>query len=72
MRDKSHMESVERWANFVKNNPDKWKKYHTEFINAQYGMAQDFIKRLAKQPNGKEKIRKIYGINNPKGYADFY
>lgn len=67
MRDKTHMEHVVRWANYVRTNPD-WRKIHTQFINSQYDLAIKFIKRLAKQPGGKEKIIKLYNIKNLKGY----
>lgn len=59
MRDSTHMEHIERWAKFVKENPDKWKAPHTEFINAIYKKAEDALKRISQLPNGKEKIRKL-------------
>ena len=62
------MESVERWANFIKSNPDKWKKIHTEFIDAQFEKCYGFLRRLSKQKNGAEKIMKLYNIKNLKGY----
>ena len=65
MRDKTHMESVERWANYVKNNPD-WKRQHTAFINAQIEMARRAIEKIRKQPGGKEKLMKLYNISNRK------
>ncbi len=68
MRDKSHMEQVERWAIFVREHPTEWKKIHTEFINAQFQKANEFIERLAQQPGGKEKIKKLYNITNPEAY----
>ena len=49
------MESVEKWAFFVKNNPKKWKKIHTEFINSQFKKSDDFIKRLLNQKDGIKK-----------------
>jgi hypothetical protein len=67
MRDKTHMEFVERWANFVKENPN-WKKTHTKFINSQFKTSDNFIKKLIKEKNGKDKIIKIYKIRNTKGY----
>lgn len=67
-RDKTHADHIESWAHFVKTNPN-WKKIHTEFINAQFEKANSFIKRLLKQPNGKEKIIKLYKIKNKKGYS---
>jgi len=71
MRDKTHMEQVKRWANYVRNNPD-WKKIHTEFINAQFEKAYQAIEKISKMPNGKEKIKKLYGIKNEKGYPSIF
>jgi len=68
MRDKTHIEQIEKWAYYIKTNPNEWKKIHTEFINALYRKSENFIKRLAKQKNGKEKIIKIYNIKNVNGY----
>lgn len=58
------MEQVERWAKFVKENPEKWKKIHTEFIDAQFQKSHEFYERLKKTKNGKEKIQKIFKITN--------
>jgi len=71
MRDKTHIESVEAWANFVKNNPNKWQTIHKEFIDAQFEMNDNFLKRLIKEKNGKDKIIKLYNIKNIKGYPSF-
>ena len=54
------MEQVERWAHFVKNNPTKWKTIHTEFINALFDKHRQFIERIKKTPNGKEKLRQLF------------
>ena len=62
MRDKTHDEFIEKWAKFVKTNP-KWRKIHTKFINAQFEMHKQAMKKIS-----KEKIIKIYKINNLKGY----
>ena len=67
MRDKSHNDFIERWAEYVRNNP-KWKKYQTMFINAQYEKFERFINNLAKTKQGQKKIVEIYGIKNIKGY----
>ena len=61
-------EEIDRWVKFMKENPDKWKKIHSEFIDAQFDKASHFIDRLLKQPNGKEKVVEVYGIDNKKGY----
>ncbi len=68
MSRESHMEQVERWAKFVKENPDKWRAEHSRFINAVFDNHYKFIKNLLKTPGGKEKIEKLYNIKNKKGY----
>ncbi len=67
VKGKKRMGNAE-WARYVRDNPD-WRGIHTKFINAQYKMAQDFIKRLAKTKKGQEKIVKLYKIKNIKGYS---
>ncbi len=57
--DKSHEEQIERWAKYVKENPDKWKSKLTPFLNAQIIIANRFYKKLAETPGGKEKIKEI-------------
>lgn len=61
-------EEIDRWIKFMKENPDKWKKVHTEFINAQFEKQQAFVERLLKEPNGRQKLIDAYGIKNVKGY----
>lgn len=67
MRDKTHLESVERWAKFVKVNSN-WRKYHTEFINSQFNNSYQFLEKLKKLPNGRNKIIRLYNIKNLNGY----
>ncbi len=62
MRDKTHIEQVERWALFVKNNPDKWKSKVKDFLDAQIIMSRRFYKKLAETEEGKEKIKKLRKI----------
>ena len=50
-----HMEQVEKWAHFIKDNPDKWQEEHTRFINSQFEQHRVFIKNLLKQKEGKGK-----------------
>lgn len=69
MSRESHMQQVERWAKFVKNNPKKWRKDHTAFINAIFENHYKFVERLSKMPDGKEKLVKAFGIKNKKGYS---
>ncbi len=60
MRDKSHMESVERWANFVKTHPRKeWKKAVNLLINATYEKADSFYHRLEKSEEGREILKRL-------------
>jgi len=68
MKMNDRMEQVERWANFVKNNPDKWKKIHTEFINAQFEKHQKFVRKILSEKNGFEKLVEIYRIKNVEAY----
>ena len=51
------MEQVERWARYVKKNPDKWKSKQKPFIEAQIIMARRFYSKLAETEKGREKIR---------------
>jgi hypothetical protein len=63
--DKERMKQIERWAEYVRTSNGEWKKIHSKFINAQFQKANAFYKRLAKQPNGREKIIKLLGLKNP-------
>ena len=64
------MESVERWALFVKNNPlEKWKPIVNEFTDSQYNMHVRFLEKLKKTKEFKRKIINLYQIKNIKGYA---
>ena len=42
VRDKSHDEELVRWANFVRENPDKWKAKLKPFLDAQIIIARRF------------------------------
>lgn len=57
MRDKSHDEQIERWAKYVREHPNDWKKYINAFLDAQIIKANNFYKQLAKTEEGKEKIK---------------
>ncbi len=59
-----HLEHVERWATFVRENPTKWKKVHTEFINALFQKNEEVTQRILQQPGGKQKLIELYGIKN--------
>jgi hypothetical protein len=63
-RDISHEEQIVRWAKFVRDNPDKWKAKHKDFIDSQIILARRFYERLAKTPGGKEKILEILKLKS--------
>ena len=60
MRDKSHMEFVERWAEFVRNSPrEEWKKSVNLFIDSVYQKSDDFYKRMEKTEKGREILARL-------------
>lgn len=60
MRNKSHMEQVERWARFVKTNPRSvWIKQLKPLIDSQIIKANQFYKKLEMTREGREKIIKL-------------
>ena len=61
MRDKSHNEQIKRWANYVKNNSD-WKKRLKPFLDSQIIISKRIYKKLAKTPEGREKIKKLRNL----------
>ena len=62
MSDKRHAEQVERWAKYVKENPDKWKSKVKPLIDSQILMSRRFFGNLAKTNGGKEKIEKLRNL----------
>ena len=62
MRDKTHREQIERWAEYVKNNPKEWKKKLKPFLDAQIIMAKRFYSKLAETEEGRKKIELLRGI----------
>lgn len=63
MRDKTHDEQIERWAIYVRENPEKWKSKLKLFLDSQILIARRFYKNLAKSEDGKNKLLKLRGIN---------
>jgi hypothetical protein len=63
-RDKTHIEQIERWAEFVRDNPDKWKIKFKEFIDSQIIMSRRFYKKLAETEEGREKIKILRRLKN--------
>jgi DTW domain-containing protein YfiP len=60
MRDKSHMEAVERWAEFVRTSPrEEWKKAVNVLIDATYQKADKFYKKLEETEKGREILRRL-------------
>lgn len=57
MRDKSHMEQVERWARYVKAHPHEWKRELKPFIDSQIVMANRFYSRLP-----EDKVKELKGV----------
>lgn len=60
IRDKTHMEQVERWAEHVRLTPqEEWRGGFNEFIDAQIIMAQKFQERLGKTEEGRTVLKRI-------------
>ncbi|MEK6894230.1 MAG: hypothetical protein AABX10_02090 [Nanoarchaeota archaeon] len=59
-RDKSHMDAVEKWAEFVRISPrSEWKHSVDMLINAVYEKADEFYKRLEKTEKGREILKRL-------------
>lgn len=48
MRDKSHVEQIQRWAEYFKKSPVKARRELNSFIDAQIEKARRFYLRLEK------------------------
>ncbi|MDP4039296.1 MAG: hypothetical protein Q8P57_01840 [Candidatus Pacearchaeota archaeon] len=60
MRDKSHMDAVERWAEFVRTHDrNEWKPGIDAFINSVYEKADDFYVRLQETEKGREVLERL-------------
>jgi len=64
MRDKTHDEQIERWAKYVRENPDKWKSKIKPFLDSQILMSRRFYKKLSETKEGREKIKLLRKIKN--------
>jgi len=70
IRDKTHNEHIEKWANFVKTNPHSaWQPQLNRFINAQIENANRFYSELSKTEEGREKIKKLMALKDAKQNA---
>ena len=64
-RDKTHMEQVERWAEFVKTHPrEVWIKQTGPLVDSQIIMANRFYERLSSTEGGMDKIKKLRELKN--------
>ncbi|MCK4938395.1 MAG: hypothetical protein KAR85_07310 [Methanosarcinales archaeon] len=62
-RDKTHIEQVVRWAEFVKTHPrEVWIKQTGPLVDSQIIMANQFYERLSRTEGGMEKIKKLRGL----------
>ncbi len=64
------MESVERWAHFIRNHPNEWRAEHNAFINAQFEKHREAVQRIKASPNGRAKLIELYRIKNVAAYED--
>ena len=55
-RDASHGEQIERWAKFVRDNPN-WRRQFIKFSDAQITMARKAYQKLAQTEEGRKKIK---------------
>jgi hypothetical protein len=60
-RDKTHEDQIERWAKYVKENPD-WKMKIKAFLDSQILVARRAYDTLSKTPEGKKKIKELKKI----------
>ncbi|MBS3099806.1 hypothetical protein J4463_01145 [Candidatus Pacearchaeota archaeon] len=54
-----HSEQIERWANYIRENPEKWKSKLKPFLDAQIIMARRFYSELMKTEKGRQTLLKI-------------
>jgi len=66
------------WANFIRKNPNSWKKQHTEFVDSQIRRANKFYEKLKDTQNGNKKICELrinrWKMNKKEAikYREFY
>ena len=58
-RDPTHSQQIQRWARFVRENPDGWKGKFNEFIDAQFEIARRFYDYLLESEVGRKKLREM-------------
>jgi len=58
MRNKTHIEFIDRWANFIRDKPqEEWRPKFNEFIDAQFEIAKRARENLEKTEEGREALR---------------
>ncbi len=63
MRDKTHGEQIERWAEYVRTHSvSEWKAHLKPFLDGQIIMANRFYKKLAETAEGRKKIEELRKI----------
>ena len=60
-RDKSHVGQIERWAKYVRNNPN-WKSKLKPFLDSQIIIARRAYDKLSKTKKGRRKIKLLRQI----------
>jgi hypothetical protein len=61
-RDKTHEEQIERWAEFVRDNPTEWKAKLVPFIDGQILLSRRFYEKLTQTPEGMQTIKELRRI----------
>lgn len=60
MRDKTHTEFINRWADFIKDKPqEEWRPRFNDFIDSQFDMARRFRENMEKTEEGREILKRI-------------
>jgi len=60
MRDKTHSEFIERWAEFIKSKPQsEWRPKFNEFIDAQFEIAKRFRENMEKTEEGRKALDRV-------------
>jgi len=68
MRDKTHNEQIERWAEYVRETPRAvWKPKFNEFIDAQFDMADKFRAKLKMSARGRAILAEIVEAKRARG-----
>ena len=62
MRDKTHSDQIERWARYVKENPE-WKKKIKFLVDSQIIVARRSYDKILTLPNGENKLKRIRNLN---------